>query len=92
MTGILTKIKYLDFKWKIIGDFKVIAILMGLLGYTKFRCFLCEWNSRNKGSNYVSRDWPVRERMQLEEKNVIREPLAREKTLFCPHCISNWDQ
>ncbi len=39
------------------GDLKVVALLMGLLGgYTKYCCFLCEWESRAINSHYVKRD------------------------------------
>lgn len=27
------------------GDFKVTGMLLGLAGYIKTACFLCEWNS-----------------------------------------------
>jgi hypothetical protein len=32
--------------WKICGDLKVVELLLGMQsGYTKFSCFLCEWDS-----------------------------------------------
>ena len=35
-------------------DFKVIAILLGLQpGYTKYCCFLSEWDSRAKHEHYL---------------------------------------
>jgi len=44
---LLGKIKYEEFKWKLCGDLKVVALLLGIqLGYTKYCCFLCEWDSR----------------------------------------------
>ena len=37
------KIKYGEIKWKLRGDLKVVALLLGMqLGYTKYCCFLCE--------------------------------------------------
>jgi len=46
---LLQYIKYDTYKWNICADLKVIALLHGLqLGYTKFPCFLCEWDSRDK--------------------------------------------
>jgi len=37
------KIKYNEFKWKLCGDLKVVALLLGKqLGCTKYCCFLCE--------------------------------------------------
>jgi len=38
---LLGKIKYDEFKWKLCGDLKVVALLLGMqLGYTKY-CFSC---------------------------------------------------
>ena len=34
------------------GDFKVISMILGQQGgYTKFPCFLCEWDSRAKAKH-----------------------------------------
>ena len=44
---LLEKIQYDKYYRTICCDLKVIALLVGLqLGYTKFCCFLCEWNSK----------------------------------------------
>ena len=46
MEKLLRAINYSEYNWNICGDFKVLAILLGLqLGYTKYCCFLCEWDS-----------------------------------------------
>jgi hypothetical protein len=45
----LEKIHYEKYKWNICGDLKVIALLLRLqLGNTKYCCFLCEWDSRDR--------------------------------------------
>ena len=37
------KIMYEEFKWKLCGGLKVVALLLGMqLGYTKYCCFFCE--------------------------------------------------
>lgn len=42
---ILTKLNYCDHEWTICGDLKVISMLLGQQGgYTKYPCFLCEWD------------------------------------------------
>jgi hypothetical protein len=42
-----TEIRYDEFQWKICGDLKVTAILLGMqLGYAKYCCFLCQWGIR----------------------------------------------
>ncbi|GBM86163.1 hypothetical protein AVEN_48177-1 [Araneus ventricosus] len=49
MSAILKLIEFTVFKWNICGNLKVIGILTGMQkGYTKFCCFLCEWDSRDK--------------------------------------------
>ncbi|GFV32392.1 uncharacterized protein TNCV_1676781 [Trichonephila clavipes] len=49
---ILNKFSYSDHKWTICGDLKVIFMLLGQQsGYTKFPCFLCEWDSRDRKHN-----------------------------------------
>jgi len=49
-------IKYDKFKWKLCGDLKVVALLLGMqLGYTKYCCFLCEWDNRDKKNHYVNK-------------------------------------
>ena len=51
-------------------DLKVIALLMGLqLGYTKFCCFLCKWDSRDKKNHYIKKEWPKRE-SRLDRKTL----------------------
>ena len=40
---LLGKIKYDEFKWKLHGDLKVVALSLRMRpGYTKYCCFLCE--------------------------------------------------
>jgi hypothetical protein len=46
MNLLLGKIKYDEFKWKLCGDLKLVALLVGMqLRHTKSCCFLCEWGS-----------------------------------------------
>jgi len=54
MKLLLGKVKYDEFKWKFFGDLKVVALLLGMqLGYTKYCCFLCEWDRLVEKDNYV---------------------------------------
>jgi hypothetical protein len=53
MKILLGKIRYDEFKWKLCGDLKVVALLLGMqLKYTKYCCFLCEWDSWDKKNRY----------------------------------------
>ena len=62
MKQLLQYIKYDKYKWHICADLKFIALLLGLqLGYTKFPCFLCEWDSIGKAHHYVKRISPLSE-------------------------------
>ena len=72
MELLLGKIKYNKFKWKLCGDLKVVALLFVMqLGYTKYCCFLCEWDSQNKKNHYVNKLWPKRKSLTQREKNVV---------------------
>ena len=52
MKVLLNLINYNEHKWKICGDLKVIAILLGMqLGYTIYCCFLYIWDSRDRSSH-----------------------------------------
>ena len=70
----LEKIQYDKYCWTIRCDLKVIALLMGLqVGYTKFCCFLCEWDSRDKKNHYIKKEWSK------------RESCLDRKMLYIPH-------
>ena len=61
MNNILVEIDYKKYQWEVCGDFKVIAVLLGLqAGYTKYSFFLCEWDSRSRGTHYSRKNWPHR--------------------------------
>jgi len=79
-------IKYDKFKWMLCGDFKVVALLLGMqLGYTKYCCFLCEWDSWDMKNHYVNKLWPKRTSLMPGQKNVINPPLVLlEKNLSAP--------
>ncbi|GBL72819.1 hypothetical protein AVEN_128026-1 [Araneus ventricosus] len=72
--------------WQICADLKVMSLLMGLqLGYTKYCCFLCLWNSRAIALYYIKRDWPKRASFKPGEMNVEHPPLAEpHKTIIPP--------
>jgi len=82
---LLGKIKYDDFNWKLCGDLKVVALLLGMqLGYTKYCCFLCEWDSRDKKNHYVNKLWPKRTLLTPREKNVVNPPLVLPEKIYLP--------
>jgi len=85
MKLLLGKIKYDEFKWKLCGDLKVVTLLHAMqLGYTKYCCFLYEWDSRDKKKHYVNKLWPKRTSLTPGEKNVVIPPLVLPENIFLP--------
>ncbi|GFU51057.1 uncharacterized protein TNCV_2414851 [Trichonephila clavipes] len=82
---ILNKLSYSDHKWTICGDLKVIYTLLGQQsGYTKFPCFLCEWDSCDRKQHYVKQTWPIRKALIPGVKNVERQSLVDPKKILFP--------
>ena len=54
---LLQKLKYNEHLWQICGDLKMTTILLGQQsGYTKYSCYLCLWNSRDKPNHYIKKN------------------------------------
>ena len=83
---LLTKLNYEVYQWQICGDLKVIAIILGMqLGYTKYCCFLCEWDSRDRKLHYIRKNWPERKMMEPGKKNTqYRALVSRDKIILPP--------
>lgn len=80
---LLQKINYEKYNWHICADLKVIAILMGLQGgYTKYCCFLCEWDSRARTEHYKIKTWSARQNFIPEQKNIKYEPLVNSNKIY----------
>ena len=86
MKFILETIKYSEHNWLICGDFKMLTILLGQQsGNTKFPCFLCLWDSRDRTKHYVKKTWPDRATLEAGSANIVQEPLVdRNKVLLPP--------
>jgi len=53
MKILMEAINYDKFKWQFSGDLKVTALLLGLQqGFTKYCCFICEWDSKSRCLHY----------------------------------------
>ena len=67
----------------------MVSFLLGQQsGYTKFPCFLCYWDSRNKANHWKTTNWPVQEQLKVGDKNVIHDQLLpRDKIIFPPFHI-----
>lgn len=82
---LLKLLKYEQHGWEVIGDFKMVAFLMGLQGgFTKFPCYLCLWDSRNTKEHYHKRYWPKRTEFTVGEHNIKWEPLVDPVKVLMP--------
>lgn len=62
--GFWRKLKIYSYTWNICAHLKAIAMLTRLQrGYTKFSCFLCEWDSRTRNRHYVVKKTVDKERV-----------------------------
>ena len=78
-------VNYGKFKWQICGDLKVIALLLGLQqGFTKYCCFICEWDSRARSLHYSRKDWPARKSLEPGIMNVENQPLVEPSKILLP--------
>lgn len=85
MEELLLRIQYSKHQWAICGDLKVIGLLLGMQsGYTKYCCFLCEWDSRAREQHYIRQDWPRRELLQPGHMNVSHQPLVDSRKILLP--------
>ena len=81
----LKVLKYDQYNWEVIGDFKMIAFLMGMQGgFTKYPCYHCLWDSRDTKAHYQKQVWPKREEFVVGEKNVKNIPLINPKKVLLP--------
>jgi len=62
-----------------------VALLLGMqVGHTKYCCFLCEWDSRDKKNRYVNKLWPKRTTLTPGEKNVVNPSLVLPEKIYLP--------
>ena len=77
MKILMEVINFDKFKQKICGDMKVFAMLLGLQQrFTKYCCFIYEWDSTAPSPHYSRKDWLVRKFLEpgimiLENQTVV---------------------
>ena len=85
MKILMDAIIYDKCKWKICGDPKVIALLLGLQqGFTKYCCFICEWDSRARSFHYKRKGCPARISQEPGVMNVENQPLVEPSKILLP--------
>jgi len=63
-----------------------VALLLGTqLGYTKYCCFLCKWDSRDKKNHYVNKLWAKRTSLTPGEKNAVTLPFVLPEKIYLSH-------
>ena len=54
-------------------------------GFTKYPCFLCLWDSRDRENHYVKTKWPPRTKLEPGFKNnIIEKPLVDSSKILLP--------
>ena len=82
---VLEEIQYTTHNWQICGDLKIITMMLGQQsGFTKYPCFLCLWDSRDRVNHYIKKDWPKRDSLVIGAHNVIEEALVDAKKVLLP--------
>jgi len=82
---LMEAINYDKFKWQICGDLNVIALLLGLQqGFTKYCCFICEWDSRARSLPYSRKNWPARKSLEPGIMNVENHRLVEKGKILLP--------
>jgi len=72
---LMKAIYYNKLKRQICGDLKVIALLLELQhGFTKYCCFICEWDSRARSLHYSRQYWSARKSLEPGIINVENQP------------------
>ena len=85
MKNLLQCINYKQYCWQLCGDFKAIAILLGLQpGYTKYCCFLSEWDSCARHEHYLKKERPKRNTLKAGTKNVKYILLVEASKILLP--------
>ena len=83
--ALLTTIHYEDHNWMVCGDLKVLGMILGQQsGYTKFPCFICEWDSRARDKHWEQKQWPRRLELVPGDKNIKCDSLVERDRILLP--------
>jgi hypothetical protein len=92
MKLLLEKIHSEKHKWNMCGNLKVIALLLGLqLGYTKYFCFLCEWNSRDRKKPLRPKTVVKKKFTYSRKEKCDNNPMVNPEKFSFLHYTSNLD-
>ncbi|GBP35906.1 hypothetical protein EVAR_23155_1 [Eumeta japonica] len=82
---VLQTLKYEEYAWQVIGDFKMVGFLLGMQGgYAKYPYYLCLWDSRADTLHYKQQSWSKRIEFQIGKHNVKNEPIVNADHILIP--------
>jgi hypothetical protein len=77
-------------KWQICGDLKAIALLLGLQKrFTKYYCFIHEWDIKTRSLHYSREDWPAKKYLEPGIMNEENQPLVESSKILLPSMYLN---
>ena len=93
MKILMETINYDKLKWQICGDLKVITFLLWLQkGFTKYCCFIREWQSRARSLHYSRKYWPARKSLEPGIINVKNQRLMEPSKILLPSMLLKFGQ
>ena len=88
---LLSKIQFSTHEWKICVNFKVLNMLLGQQsGFTKYPCFIYQWDSRDRINHWIKRGWPLRESLTPGYRNILHPAFVDKSSVILPPYIFNW--
>ena len=84
---LLNIIEYKMYSWYLCGDWKVVALLIGLQqGYSlQNTCvFYCEWDSRAMALHFLGKEWTCSENVGVGQKNSQHPAMVEAGKILLP--------
>ena len=53
-------------------------------GFTKYPCFMCKWDSRDRINHWIKRDWPLRKSLTTGYRNILHPALVDRSNVILP--------
>jgi hypothetical protein len=86
---VLTKIGYTAHDGMICGDLKVCMFLGYQVGYTKYPCCMCDWDSRARSQSCEEKHWTSRISLVPECKNILCKSFSTRRKYCCHPFVFN---
>ena len=87
---VLNKIKYSEHEWLICGDLKILSMILAQQsGFTKYPCYLCMFDSRDRAKQNNTKVWPAMPLLTPGSSNVSWNKLELVSSLHTHSKICN---